>query len=149
MAWRCRRTKISCWSTRRIAFASCATGSRATGPDRAKYSSTILPGYPDNITSNRQGTFWLALFTVRNDEADWLSPRPFLKGVLAKMPAFMWPKPQPYAFVVKLDEHGHILDTLQDPTGKNLHEVTSAFERDGHLYLGSLHNDRIGKYKLP
>ena len=108
-----------------------------------------LPGYPDNITSNRKGTFWLALFTVRNDEADWLGPRPFVKGVLAKLPAFLWPKPQPYAFVVKLDEEGNILDSFQDPTGKHLREVTSAFERDGHLYLGSLHNDRIGKYKLP
>jgi sugar lactone lactonase YvrE len=108
-----------------------------------------LPGYPDNITSNGQGIFWLALFTVRNDDADWLAPRPYLKGVLAKMPAFLWPKAQPYAFVVKLDEQGHILDSFQDPTGKNLREITSAFERDGHLYLGSLHNDRIGKYKLP
>jgi sugar lactone lactonase YvrE len=108
-----------------------------------------LPGYPDNITSNRHGTFWLALFTIRNDEADWLSPRPFVKGVLAKLPGFMWPKPQPYAFVVKIDEEGHILDSFQDPTGKQLHAITSAFEHDGHLYLGSLHNDRIGKYKLP
>ena len=108
-----------------------------------------LPGYPDNITSNRQGVFWLALFTVRNDEADWLSPRPFLKSTLAKLPAFFWPKPQPYAFVVKLDENGQILDSFQDPTGKRLHAVTSAFERDGYLYLGSLYNDRIGKFKLP
>lgn len=23
-----------------------------------------LPGFPDNISSNRKGTFWLALFTV-------------------------------------------------------------------------------------
>jgi sugar lactone lactonase YvrE len=108
-----------------------------------------LPGYPDNITSNRQGAFWLALFTVRNDDADWLSPRPFVKGVLAKLPGFLWPKPRPYAFVVKLDENGQILDSFQDPTGKRLHAITSASERDGYLYLGSLSNDRIGKFKLP
>ncbi len=108
-----------------------------------------LPGYPDNITSNRHGTFWLALFTVRDDNADWLSPRPRVKSVMAKLPAFLWPKPRRYAFVIKLDENGAIQDSYQDPTGDPLYEVTSAFERDGYLYLGSLHNDRIGKFKLP
>jgi sugar lactone lactonase YvrE len=108
-----------------------------------------LPGFPDNITSNGRGTFWLALFTVRNDSADWLAPRPFVKSVLAKLPRFLWPKPEPYAFVIKLDEQGRILDSFQDPSGKRLFAVTSAFERDGTLYLGSLVNDRIGKYKLP
>jgi sugar lactone lactonase YvrE len=108
-----------------------------------------LPGYPDNITSNRKGTFWLALFTIRNDDADKLSPRPFVKSMLAKLPAFMWPKPQPYAFVIELDESGKVKGSYQDPTGRHLSEITSAFERGGYLYLGSLHNDRIGKFKLP
>ncbi len=122
-----------------------------TGP-KADTSDTFvdnLPGYPDNISSNRRGTFWLALFTVRNDTADWLAPRPWVKQALSKLPSFLWPKPQPYAFVVQLDETGAIVDSLQDPSGKRLHTVTSAHERDGYLYLGSLHNDRIGKYKLP
>jgi sugar lactone lactonase YvrE len=107
-----------------------------------------LPGFPDNISSNRQGTFWLALFTVRNDTADWLAPRPFVKQALSKLPSFLWPKPQPYAFVIQLDETGAILSSLQDSSGAHLHTITSAQERDGHLYLGSLHNDRIGNYKL-
>jgi len=28
-------------------------------------------------------------------------------------------------------------------------EITSVQEHDGYLYLGSLHSDRIGQYKLP
>jgi sugar lactone lactonase YvrE len=36
-----------------------------------------LPGFPDNISNNRKGTFWLALFTVRNETADKLHPLPF------------------------------------------------------------------------
>ena len=39
--------------------------------------------------------------------------------------------------------------SFQDPTGEHLRAVTSALERDGYLYLGSLHDNRIGKYKLP
>ncbi|HEY2840537.1 MAG TPA: SMP-30/gluconolactonase/LRE family protein [Pirellulales bacterium] len=108
-----------------------------------------LPGYPDNITADGHGGFWLALFTVRNPTGDWLSPRPFFKQATAKLPRAFWPRPQPYAFVIKLNREGEILGSLQDPTGKHLREVTSAVEHEGYLYLGSLHNDRIGKYKLP
>jgi sugar lactone lactonase YvrE len=108
-----------------------------------------LPGYPDNITSNRHGTFWLALFTVRNDAGDWLSPRPLFKNVLAKLPRVLWPKPEPYGFVVKLDESGHILESFQDPSGQHLPAITSAMERDGYLYLGSMSNHFVGKFKLP
>ncbi len=107
-----------------------------------------LPGFPDNITSAPDGGFWLALFTVRNEQAEWLSPRPFAKGVLAKLPKFLWPKPEPYAFAVKLDANGKIVDSLQEPTGQRLFAITSVTERDGNLYLGSLINDRIGKQKL-
>jgi sugar lactone lactonase YvrE len=119
--------------------------------DRAGKSEPFvenLPGYPDNINRAPDGTFWLALFTVRNPTGDWLSPRPFTKSVLAKLPSFMWPKPEPYAFVVKLDEQGKVLDSFQDPSGQRLFAITSAVESDGYLYLGSLLNDRIGKYKL-
>jgi sugar lactone lactonase YvrE len=108
-----------------------------------------LPGFPDNITSNRQGKFWCALFTVRNATNDWLSPRPFVKSLVAKLPKPFWPAPDPYAFVIALDEQGNILESLQDPGGEKFHEITSAHERDGYLYLGSLSNDRIGRYRLP
>lgn len=108
-----------------------------------------LPGFPDNISSNRKGTFWLACFTVRNDIVDRLHPYPFIKNLLAKLPRALWPKPQPYGLVLALDEKGKIIRSLQDPTGKHLWEITSAREYGGHLYLGSLHADRIGRYPLP
>jgi sugar lactone lactonase YvrE len=107
-----------------------------------------LPGFPDNITSNRRGTFWLALFTVRNDLMDKLHPNPLLKKIMSRLPKLMWPKPKPYGFVLALNENGDILESLQDPTGEHLKEITAAREFDGFLYLGSLHNDRVGKYKL-
>ncbi len=108
-----------------------------------------LPGFPDNISSDRKGTFWLALFTVRNETMDKLHPFPFLKAQLSKLPKALWPKPKPYGLVLALDEQGQIIQSLHDPTGKHLKEITSAQAYDGFLYLGSLHNDRIGKYELP
>jgi sugar lactone lactonase YvrE len=108
-----------------------------------------LPGFPDNISSNRKGTFWLALFTVRNDIMDKLHPYPFLKEQMSKLPKAFWPKAKPFGLVLALDETGKITQSLHEPTGKHLKEITSAREYGGYLYLGSLHNDRIGKYKLP
>jgi len=108
-----------------------------------------LPGFPDNISSNRKGTFWLAMFTVRNPTIDQLHPYPFLKRQLTKLPKSLWPKPKPYGLVLALDEQANIIRSLHDPTGIHLMEVTSAREYGGFLYLGSLRNDRIGKYRLP
>lgn len=107
-----------------------------------------LPGFPDGVSSNRRGSFWVALFTVRNDMADLIHPFPWIKSLMARIPAALWPKPEPYAFVLRLDEEGNIIESLQDPSGSPLYEITSAQEHGGYLYLGSLHNDRIGRYRL-
>ena len=120
------------------------------GPKRGSSDIFIdnLPGFPDNITSNHRGTFWLALFTVRNGAVDRMHPYPFFKSLLSKLPKALWPRPQPYGLVLALDENGKIVKSLQEPTGKHLWEITSAREYNGTLYLGSLHADRIGRYKL-
>jgi sugar lactone lactonase YvrE len=107
-----------------------------------------LPGFPDNISATGDGRFWLALFTVRNPAMDTLHRSATLKKILSRLPKALWPAPEPYGFVVELDEQGNILRTLQDPGGKHLSEVTSVKEIDGVLYLGSLYNDRIGKLTL-
>jgi len=121
-----------------------------TGPKSGTSDVFIdnLPGFPDGVSSNGQGTFWLALFTVRNPMVDWLHPKPWLKSTLSTLPKFLWPKPEPYGFVLSLDEHGHIIQSLQDPSGEVAKEVTSAEEYDGYLYLGSLHGDRVWRYAL-
>ena len=121
------------------------------GPKAGRHDIFIdhLPGFPDNISSNRQGTFWVALFTVRKKLIDNIHPFPFLKAQLAKLPRALWPKPKPYGLVLALDEQGNITQSLHDPSGKHFKAITSAVEHGGYLYLGSLHNDRMGKYKLP
>ena len=108
-----------------------------------------LPGFPDGVSANRKGTFWVALFTVRNDIMDRLHANPFLKAQMSKLPRIFWPTPLPYGIVLALDESGNILQSLHEPSGEHLKEITSAQEHLGYLYLGSLHSDRIGKYKLP
>lgn len=107
-----------------------------------------LPGFPDGVSRGSGGRFWVAMFTIRNSTADALHPRPWLKRVLAKLPSFVWPKPEPIGFVLALDENGQIIESLQDPGGEVINEVTSVHEDNGTLYFGTLRGDRIGKYKL-
>lgn len=107
-----------------------------------------LPGFPDGVSANGQGTFWVGLFTVRNPTADALASRPWAKKLLSKLPQALFPKPVPYGFVLGLNERGEVIHNLQDPTGKHLFEITSIEEWGGVLYLGSLHNDRVGKLSL-
>ncbi|MCG8455531.1 MAG: SMP-30/gluconolactonase/LRE family protein [Holophagales bacterium] len=107
-----------------------------------------LPGFPDGVSSNRRGTFWVALFTVRNATMDRLHPYPFAKAFLSKLPRFLWPKPAPYGLVIALDEQGRVLRTLQDPGGAVIPQVTSAEEAGGYLYLGNLDRDYFARVRL-
>ncbi|MCB1177439.1 MAG: strictosidine synthase family protein, partial [Leptospiraceae bacterium] len=107
-----------------------------------------LPGFPDNITQNGNGIFYVALFTVRNPALNFLHSMPSLSRQVAKLPKFLWPRPKPYAFIFALDEEGEVINSFQDSNGSHIKHLTSAIENEGYLYLGSLHEKRIGKYKL-
>jgi len=107
-----------------------------------------LPGFPDGISANRNGRFWLALPTLRLPAMDNMHPKPWLKNISAKLPDWLKPKPINYGFILGLDEKGNIVTSLHEPDGTHLREITSVEEHDGHLYIGSLNNDRIGRLAL-
>lgn len=99
-----------------------------------------LPGFPDNLSRDpATGRFWVALYTVRNPALELFHPHPFLKNQLAKLPRFLWPKPEPYGLVLEIDEQGRIVESLHDPGGESVRTVTSVEPYGGKLYLGSLH----------
>lgn len=120
-------------------------GPKAGGSD---VFAANLPGFPDGVAQSGRGTFWVAMFTVRNSAGDFLASRPFLKKMGANLPRLFWPRPEPYGLVIELDEQGQVLRSLQDPSGAYVEQVTSAHERDGKLYLGHLHRDRITRVAL-
>jgi sugar lactone lactonase YvrE len=107
-----------------------------------------LPGFPDNITFNGRDTFWLALVTPRNALLDKLLPRPFLRKAVVRLPSFLQPAPERYGFVLGLSPEGRVTRNLQDPSGQHYAMVSSAIERDGALYLGSLYEDSVGRVPL-
>lgn len=107
-----------------------------------------LPGLPDNLQGDRNGTFWVALPTPRKADADFLHRYPWLKTQMAKLPRALWPKAVPYGFAIALNEQGEITQSLHDTSGTHLRMVTSVKPVGDYLYFGSLDNDRIGKLKI-
>lgn len=105
-----------------------------------------LPGFPDGISTSPRGTFWVAMFTVRNALADRLAEFPFLRKQLVKLPESLQPAPEPYGLVLELGRDGRILRSLHDPGGATVSVVTSVHEdKDGRIYLGTLLHDYIAR----
>lgn len=108
-----------------------------------------LPGFPDGISGNRQGEFWLTIFAQRSALLDPIHPYPWLKNLVAKLPAALRPGPPHYGLLAQLDESGQVLASYHDPEGKFLYNITSAQQWGDRVYLGSLHTQHIGVLALP
>lgn len=122
-----------------------------SGPKQGQSEVFIenLPGFPDGISSNGKGKYWLALVTPRDQMFDQtLLPRPFLRKMVVRLPEFMHPAPKRYSFVLGLDESGKVTDNLQNGSPDCYAEIANVVERDGTLYFGSIAEDTVGKYSL-
>jgi sugar lactone lactonase YvrE len=120
------------------------------GPDAGTSDIFIdnLPGFPDGVSGNGNGTFYVALLGVRNALVDWLQPRPALKTLLSFLPNDFWLDAlEPYGFALALDENGNVIRTLQDPGGDVVKGVSSVEQLGDYLYLTFFDDDRV--WRLP
>jgi len=108
-----------------------------------------LPGFPDGITSNGKGKFWLALVTPRDATLDKLLPYPFLRKVVMRLPQFLQPAPKRYSFVLGLDLKGQVTDNLQNGAPDCYAQIANAVQRDGSLYFGTIGENTVGRFRLP
>ena len=123
------------------------------GPKAGKIERVInvLPGYPDNINRASDGTYWLALVGMRTPSMDLSLQLPgFRRRMTRRVSAqeLLFPNINT-GCVVKFDDTGRVLESLWDLGGCNHPMITSMREHRGHLYLGGLLNNRIGKYRVP
>ncbi len=121
------------------------------GPRRGEDDVFIdnLPGFPDGISCDADGTFWLALMNPRNEFVDWALERPWIRKVAARLPlsGFAGAAPR-YGFVLALDTDGNVINNLQDPSGDHYGGISCVVHRNGFLYLGSLLEDDIGRLRF-
>lgn len=107
-----------------------------------------LPGFPDNITYNDAGLFWLALYAPRDPGLDaLLSGSAFMRRLAGRLPRFLQPAPKRHAFVLGLDLDGKVVANLQDPAGRYA-PITSVRQSGPWLYFGSLSYRGIGRLPL-
>jgi sugar lactone lactonase YvrE len=107
-----------------------------------------LPGFPDGISSNGSGKFWLALVTPRQAVFDKVLPHPFLRKMIFRLPKFLQPAPERYSFVVALDSQGRVVENLQNGSPDCYAQIANAVEHNGKLYFGSIGEDTVGVYPL-
>jgi ribose transport system permease protein len=122
------------------------------GPKQGRVEVVMdnLPGFPDNINLASDGNYWLAIVGMRSPALDlaWRMPG-FRRRMGKRLPVDEWLFPNiNTGCVVKFNEKGEVLESYWDLKSTNHPMITSMREHRGHLYLGGILNNRIGKYKL-
>lgn len=121
-----------------------------SGPQKGNVDVFIenLPGFPDGVSSNGKGTFWVAMGNPRNATLDKILPHPFLRKIVKRLPEAIQPKETRYSMILGLDMEGNVIHNLQDPEGK-IAMISSVQEANGYLYIGSLIDPFFGRIKVP
>ena len=107
-----------------------------------------LPGFPDNITFNGKDRFWLALAAPRDDLLDQMADKPFVRKMVARLPAAIQPKPKRHALALALDLNGKVVANLQDASEGAFSPVTSVREFGPWIYFGSLSETSLARLPL-
>lgn len=109
-----------------------------------------LPGGPDNINLAPDGSFWIAVVQLISEEWEFVHASKAAKHFIATFPSMIKKVKGAHrkASVLNVGADGKIIKKLDDPDGKVISFVTSAFEFEDHLYLGSLSSNYIGKLPL-
>ena len=88
------------------------------GPKAGQTDSFVpaLPGYPDNVTYDGRGVFWVALPSPRVPALERMAGLPWLRRALFHIPAEIRdPKPGRMAWVLGLDTEGRVVPACRIP----------------------------------
>lgn len=108
-----------------------------------------LPGFPDGISSDGKGTYWMAIFAPRIAMLDKAAGYPFIRKLTMRLPDFLKPATVQHAIVLGFNENGELIHNLQDAGASPYAPVTSVEEAGGWLYLGSLTAPGYARIKAP
>ena len=123
------------------------------GPKKGKVETLIgdLPGYPDNINRASDGNYWVCLVGMRGPVLDLAMTRPgFRRRMTRRVAPANWLFPNiNIGCIIKITPEGEILEALWDKNNVNHPMPTSCKEDRGHLFIGGVSNNRIGKWPIP
>lgn len=110
-----------------------------------------MAGFPDNVTRDEQGDFWVGIFTTRLAFVDQMHSNPWLAGLMAKVPQALLngaSAPVKHGLVAKYSPEGELLESWHDPEG-SLYGITTAVSHNGYLYIGTAPGGSEGVYRIP
>ena len=107
-----------------------------------------LPGFPDNVSSNKEGIFWVAIFNPRNNFIEMSANKPFLRKMVLRLPESLQPQPINHSYVLGLDEGGKVVHNLQYQADNAYSPITSVKQYENNLYFGSLTHEGWGKIEI-
>ncbi|KAI3960730.1 hypothetical protein MKW92_045949 [Papaver armeniacum] len=111
-----------------------------------------LPGGPDNINLAPDGSFWIAVLPLAPKGFEFIHKWPMFKYVVAQFPKLvelLRAANYKRSMVVNVAADGkNIIRKFDDEGAKVMPFLTSPLEFEGHLYLGSLGTNFVGKLKL-
>ncbi|KAL5720728.1 cohesin loading factor Ssl3 [Ranunculus cassubicifolius] len=114
----------------------------------------ILPGYPDNVRTNQNGEFWVAIHCRRSMLSYVTAIYPKFRKFLLKLPIpikyqyLMHIGGWPHGIIVKYSPEGELVKILEDSQGKVVKSVSEVEERDGKLWIGSVLMPFVAVYHL-
>ena len=118
---------------------------RLTGPGAGRLEPWVdnLPGFPDNLSLGSDGLVWVAVAAPRQATLDRLLPLPgIVRTVAWALPPALRPGPADVAWALAFDLDGRVVHDLRSTTA-GYRFVTGVAERDGRLYLASLHEREV------
>ncbi|NGO06210.1 SMP-30/gluconolactonase/LRE family protein [Streptomyces sp. HC44] len=122
-----------------------------SGPRAGRRDTLIenLPGFPDNLSRGADGTIWVALAGPRQALLDWLRHAPVqVRRAVWQAVRPLHIRPLPVARVMGIGPDGRVRHDLRRIRA-GYRMVTSVYEHDGTLVLGSLLEDGIAVCELP
>jgi len=106
-----------------------------------------LPGYPDNISFDDNGIFWVAFAGIRNPLVDGLSNFPILRKIIGGLPKILLSPVNKHVFILGLDVEGNVIFNLHDQES-DIKMLTSANLFGNKLYIGNLASNFIATIDL-
>jgi sugar lactone lactonase YvrE len=108
-----------------------------------------LPCFPDNLSySATSRRFWIACAAPRDPMLDKMAGDVFARTIVAKLPAFLQPKPKRHSIAIGVDLNGQVVANLQYAGSDAYSPVTSVREFGPWLYFGSLTEKAIARMPL-
>ncbi|KAJ7948113.1 putative Strictosidine synthase [Quillaja saponaria] len=116
---------------------------------------SIVHGFPDNVRTNEDGDFWVAIHSRRSMYTYICALYPKVSKFLLKLPIpakihfLLHTGGRPHAVAAKYSPEGKLLQLLEDNEGKVVKAISEVEEKDGKLWMGSVLMPFIAVYELP